>query len=352
MKRGGKVVTAATAVVTAGAAVAAAVGFGGGSAGTSAASTLPPATAQVTRQTLVDSETASGELGYGTTTTVTNRLSGTITGLAATGATVTRGGTLYRVDDQPVMVLYGSLPAYRTLAPGVEGADVTQFERNLRALGYGGFTVNDEYTSDTADAVRQWQEDRGLPETGTVEPGRIIYAAGPVRIDSREAAVGDAAQPGQDVLVLTGTTRLVTVKLDVDDQRLARRDSTVRVTLPDGDTAAGKITNTETVIETSEGAQSEPETKIEVTIALTGRKSLAGYAEASVDVAFTASERKDVLTVPVAALLALAEGGYGVEVIEGGTSRIVAVDTGLFAGGWVEVSGGGIAEGTIVGVPT
>jgi multidrug efflux system membrane fusion protein len=57
-----------------------------------------------------------------------------------------------------------------------------------------------------------------------------------------------------------------------------------------------------------------------------------------------------VLAVPVGALLALAEGGYGLEVVRGGTSAVVAVDTGMFADGKVEVSGGGIAEGTVVGV--
>ena len=59
----------------------------------------------------------------------------------------------------------------------------------------------------------------------------------------------------------------------------------------------------------------------------------------------TGDERKDVLTVPVAALLALAEGGYGVEVVDGGDRRIVAVETGLFAGGRVEVTGDGHRRG-------
>jgi len=58
-----------------------------------------------------------------------------------------------------------------------------------------------------------------------------------------------------------------------------------------------------------------------------------------------------VLAVPVAALLALPEGGFGVEIVEGNTTRIVAVKTGMFAAGRVEVSGEGIAEGMKVGVP-
>ena len=58
-----------------------------------------------------------------------------------------------------------------------------------------------------------------------------------------------------------------------------------------------------------------------------------------------------MLTVPVAALVALAEGGYGVEVVDGRRTRYVAVETGLFAGGRVEVTGDGLAEGMTVGMP-
>jgi multidrug efflux pump subunit AcrA (membrane-fusion protein) len=78
----------------------------------------------------------------------------------------------------------------------------------------------------------------------------------------------------------------------------------------------------------------------------------AAYALASVDVTFTAEERADVLAVPVAALVALREGGYGVEVVEGNRSRYVPVETGLFADGLVEISGAGIEEGMTVGMAT
>jgi hypothetical protein len=72
-----------------------------------------------------------------------------------------------------------------------------------------------------------------------------------------------------------------------------------------------------------------------------------------------------VLTVPVAALTALAEGGYGLELADGGddgggeedgragdgSGRFVAVKTGLFAGGRVEVSGPAVREGMKVRIP-
>ncbi|MFG2048391.1 peptidoglycan-binding protein [Micromonospora sp. NPDC048935] len=335
--------------------VTAAVGFGGG-ADPAEAGNAPPATATVTRQTLADAETADGELGYGPTRTATAKLGGTVTALPATGSTVQRGRALYSVDNQEVVLLYGGLPAYRTLAPGVEGADVAQFERNLKALGYTGFTVDDEYTGSTADAVRDWQEDLGLAETGRVEPGRIVYADRKVRVESHQVDVGDLTQPGKAVLAYTGTSRLVTVELDVDDQRLAKRDAKVSVKLPDGRAVAGTVSTIETVIQAgaagANGQSGEAETKIEVTVAVADPKALAGFDQASVDVVFTAAERRDVLTVPVSALLALAEGGYGVQVADGEASRVVAVTTGLFADGRVEVTGADITEGTTVVVPT
>ena len=80
-------------------------------------------------------------------------------------------------------------------------------------------------------------------------------------------------------------------------------------------------------------------------VALADQKAVAAWALASVDVTFTAAERKNVLTVPVAALLALREGGYGVEVVEGRRRTYVPVKTGLFADGRVEVTGAGIKAG-------
>jgi hypothetical protein len=88
-----------------------------------------------------------------------------------------------------------------------------------------------------------------------------------------------------------------------------------------------------------------------VVVTLDDQKAARAYALASVDVTFTAAERKDVLTVPVAALLALHEGGFGVEVVDAATSRYVPVRTGLFSSGWVEISGDAITAGTTVGVP-
>ncbi|MCA2216787.1 peptidoglycan-binding protein [Jidongwangia harbinensis] len=352
MSRRGKAVAAIGTVGVAAAAAVAVVNLPDAEGGGAPRNAMPPATAEVTRQTLVDTATRNGELGYGEATAQHSRSAGTVTGLPGTGATVTRGKALYRIDDDPVVLLYGKLPAYRTLVPGTEGRDVAQFEKNLWALGYRGFTVDDTYTEATADAVRDWQDDLGVPETGTLDPARVVHAPHAVRVDSRRVAVGDVARPGTELLTTTGTSRVATVGLDVADQRLAKVGAKVTVTLPDGSTAPGTIADAETVVEAATEPGGEDTTTVQVTVTFTGGRKPSGLDAASVDVAFTAAERRNVLTVPVAALLALAEGGYGVQVVDGGTTRLVAVETGLFADGRVEVSGGGLAAGMRVGVPS
>ncbi|NUT32423.1 MAG: HlyD family efflux transporter periplasmic adaptor subunit [Hamadaea sp.] len=348
--RGKVVVGTAAAVVAAGAAVAATVGFGGGD-GTPAAANLPASTAQVTRQTLLDTKSVDGTLGYGDAAALAARLNGTLTQLPYAGSVFQRGNALFKVDNKPVVLMYGAVPAYRNLGVGDEGPDVKQLEQNLKALGYKGFTVDDEYTSDTADAVEEWQEDLGLDETGRVELGRVVFTAGAVRVDSVKAALGQQLAPGQEVFSYSGTTRVITVQVSVADQRLAKKGTKVEVAMPDGKKTEGTVQRVYTVIEASDDPNGDPVTKIEAEISLKDQKAAAGLDVANVDVVFTAGEHTDVLTVPVAALVALAEGGYGVEIVEGSASRYVKVETGLFAGGRVEVTGDGLAEGVTVGMP-
>lgn len=316
-----------------------------------AAAARPPATAEVTRQTLNETLDVDGELGYGPTRTAASRKPGTVTWLPASGAEVSRGRPLHRIDNTPSVLMYGSVPAYRAMSPGLDGPDVAQLEKNLRVLGYTGFTADDEYTSATADAVERWQDDLGLPETGVVGLGQVVFASGAIRVESLETEEGQAVAPGQRLFTYTGTTKVVTVDLDVEDRAVARVGAAASITLPGGRQTSGRITEVATVIEPGSGQDAEPTTKIEAVLALGDQKLAAGLGEAAVDVTFTASKRSNVLTVPVAALVALDEGGFGVEAVDGTSTRRVPVRTGLFAGGRVEISGDSVTEGLTVGMP-
>jgi hypothetical protein len=338
--------------VVGGAATWAAVGFGGGDGtSASAAPTAPPATAKIEKRTLTRTETVSGNLGFGDARSITlaGGGAGTVTWVPAEGATITRGRTVYSVNAVKVPLFYGTTPVYRTLSSGSEGKDVLMLEKNLSALGYDGFTVDDEYTSGTADAVEQWQDDLGLDETGTVTTGDVLVAPGAIRIGDVKLSVGDAA---------TGTTRKVTVDLKVEFEDLVAKGTKATVKLPDDRTVKATVTSvgTSATAEATQSANGTSTTNVAdstlpVELAIKDQKSLGRYQAAPVDVTLAAESRKNVLAVPVTALVALREGGYAVEVVSGGTSSYVKVETGMFASGMVEVTGTGLSEGLTVGVP-
>jgi len=267
------------------------------------------------------------------------------------GDIISRGQAVYRVDDTPVVLLYGEVAAYRTLSPGVTGPDVGQLNANLTALGYDGLPNGNTYTSVTSWAVRQWQRDLGLPQTGAVDLGRVLFAPNDIRIDSVTAGVNESTGDGQEVLHYTGTDRQVTADLPVSQQRLVHDDTQVKVQMPDSTTVTGRVDRVYTIVEQPADSRSQALTLIEAVISLTDPTAAAGVEAAIVTVVFTAEVHENVLTVPIAALVALAEGGYGVEVVEGTTTHYLAVQTGLFANGRVEITGDGLREGMTVGMP-
>ena len=338
-------VTAAVVVVGAGG--VAAFGIGGGTPAPPPATGLPPGTATVAPTTLTSTEKVSGTLGYGTSSPVLRSGPGTVTWLPGAGDVVTRGKPMYAVDDHPVPTLYGTVPPYRTLKSGVSGRDVREFEENLKALGYNGFTVDDSFTSSTASAVKRWQKDLGRDETGTVAATDVVIVPGDVRVAELKAQVGSPAN-GQ-VLTYTGTTRTVTVDLDVAKQHLVSQGVAATVTLPDGKKVNGTVTSVGTVATAKTAQQGQSTTStIEVVVSLADQAAAGKLDAAPVDVSLVSDKRENVLVVPVGALVALAEGGYAVQVVDG---HYVPVETGMFADGKVQVSGPGIAAGLVVGVP-
>jgi hypothetical protein len=280
---------------------------------------------------------------------------GTLTSMARAGSVVHRGGVLYRLDGDPIVLMYGSTPAYRALKSGVaDGDDVRELERNLAALGFDPGTVDEAFTSTTAAAVSDWQESVGLERTGTVELGRIVFMPGQRRIGAHKAAVGTVLSSGAEVLDTSSTKRVVSIPLDATKQSLAHEGAGVTVTLPDGGIVRGHISSIGRVAREDSSGSSDPNAEkqlvIDVTVELRSKRGIGRLDEAPVGVGLAEQSRRHVLSVPVNALLARRGGGYGVELA--GSHRIVAVEAGLFAGGYVEVSGSGIREGTRVVVPS
>jgi peptidoglycan hydrolase-like protein with peptidoglycan-binding domain len=315
-------------------------------------------TAAVTARDLRAQEQVQGTLGYGGARTVTNQRQGTVTWLPEEGAVIRRGQALYWVDGRPVQLLYGRLPAWRELSVGVDdGPDVRQLERNLVALGYDpdrAVTVDDHFTSATRAAVKRWQEAVGLPETGTMRPGDAVWQPGAVRVGELKASVGDAARPGAPAFEATSTSRQVAIDLDASRQPYVRVGDPVDIELPGGRTTTGRVASVGKVATASSGngdPSDDGSPTVEVTVSLDKPKATGSLDQAPVDAFITTEVRKDVLAVPVNALLALAEGGYAVEVERDGRRELVGVTLGLFADGMVEVDGDGLHAGDRVVVP-
>ncbi len=350
-----------TACVVAGTGVLVAAGARGAGRDEPAPTRPATSTATVERGTLRASARVGGTLGFAGESTLRGGRAGTITGAPETGRSYRRGQAVYAVDLRPVPLLYGEVPLFRRLAPGSEGADVREVERNLVALGHArglGLTVDDEYTQVTAAAVRRWQRALGVARTGVVEPGDAVVAPGEIRVATPQVAAGQTVAPGAPVAGVTSTRRGVLVDLAVGKVSYAVVGAPVTVTLPTGATVPGTVTRVGSVATASDGdggggsgdGGGSSASTVRVEIALTRERAAARFTSAPVDVDLVAQERRGVLSVPVEALLATTTG-YAVTVVDGAAHRQVAVRTGLFARGRVEVTGD-LRAGDRVEVPS
>ncbi|MGW5360651.1 efflux RND transporter periplasmic adaptor subunit [Actinopolymorpha pittospori] len=325
------------------------------------AAAIGTTTAAVTRQTLSARTTVDGTLGYADSHNVINQARGVLTALPAVGQVVKRGQVLYRVDGEPVILLYGDSPIYRDLAAGddasdVTGQDVQQLNANLVALGYGSADEldpdSDEFGWRTTNAIEELQDDLGLEETGKLTLGQVVFAPTALRVTAVPATPGSPAGPGASILQATSTARQVSVNLDTAQQSQLKVGDQVSITLPDNRTTPGRVTKVGRVATTPSDEQESP--TIEVTITPTRPKDTGTLDQAPVEVAVTTGQVSDATVVPVEALLALAGGGYAVEVVApDGTHRLVRVSLGLFDddAGVVQVTDTDLAPGQRVVVP-
>jgi len=347
-----------------------------------AAPAAPAHTAEVERRTLSAMVSQPGTLTYrgqsdGSPYSVINRARGTYTTLPVVGQVISQGRVLYRVNDSPVVLLYGSTPAYRTLSAGATGPDVAELNADLVALGYGtSAQVHPRsafFGSGTSAALQKFQAKLGVTPTGTLTLGQAVFEPIALRVTGVSAVLGASTQTGQTVMQATSTTRQVQVALDASQQTDVAVGDKVTVTLPNNHTTPGVVSSvgavatcppssgsgssaaapeTDTCSSGSSGSSTTPTITVGVTPsdpAATGK-----WDQAQVQVGITTDTVPDALTVPVTALLAQSGGSYAVEVAGAGAgNHLVPVSLGLFddADGLVQVTGSGLAAGQRVVVP-
>ncbi len=316
----------------------------------------------VTRRSLSETTQFNGTLGYAGLFTVLGRAPGTVTWLPAVGRVIRQGQVVYRVDETPVVLMYGATPAYRTLAEGTgaadtAGTDVAQLNHDLVALGYAASadvdSSWDEFNWATKAGVEKLQNHLGMNQTGELSLGDVVFLPSAVRVTTLIAQLGGPA--GGAILRASGTRRTVSVALDPDLQSEVKAGDRVTITLPDGSTTPGRVISVGKVATapSSPSAGSGGPT-VPVRVRPTDPRATGSLDQALVEVVITGHTVHNVLAVPVTALLARAGGGYSVEVVDGdGMHHLVPVVLGLFddAAGMVQASGPGLRVGQRVVVP-
>ena len=307
-----------------------------------------PATAAVTRQDLSATTPVTATLGYADSYTVLGHGSGTLTWLPPPGQVIRQGQVLYKTGNgSPVVLLYGSVPDWRALDEGITGQDVSQLNHDLVDLGYAGRADIsapgwDYYSWETAYGVQRLEEHLGASfPPGSLSVGQVVFEPEALRVSQVTGSLGGPASG--PVLAATSDRHVVTIPLDASQQSEVRAGDQVTVTLPDGTTTPGVISSVGTVAATTPGQQGQgPVTTIPVQVTLTDRGAAGTLDQAPVTVNITTATAKNVLVVPVGALLAQSSGGYVVEVVgPGNTRRWVPVTPGIFddADGLVQVTG-------------
>jgi hypothetical protein len=362
-RRGRRVaVGVVTVVVAAGAGAGGAWYAGAFSPASSAGNTgaPPPATWTVARENISATTPENATLGYAGSYTVTGPGGGTLTWLPSAGQVIGQGQVLYRVDNgTPTVLLYGSVPAWRSLSEGTTGEDVTQLNHDLVGLGYASSSDIsvlgwDYYSGETQYAVQQLEDHLGAPDpSGSLPIGSVVFEPEALRVSTVTASLGGPASG--PVFLATSDRHVVTIGLSTSMEGEVAAGDAVSVTLPDGSATPGVITSVGTAASGSAGSATIP-----VQVKLTDPSAAGSLDQAPVTVNITTGSASNVLVVEVGALLAQpakgdgeAGGGYAVEVVgAGNTRRLVPVTPGIFddASGLVQVTGN-LAPGEHVVVP-
>jgi len=344
-------VLAGAAVLVAVTATGGVVVASGAKQATAAAQEPPANTVKVEKGELSSMVSLDGTLTYrarsdGSPYSAINQASGIYTELPDEGDKLDCGGVFYRVDDDPVLLLCGTVPAYRDLDIGDKGNDVRQLNRNLHELGYDADADIDpddnDFTWQTEEALRKLQHDKGFDATGSLDIDDAVFLPKSARISKVTGQLGGFAGPGGQVAQATSDTLEVQVHLEASQQREVKKGDRAQITLPGNSSVKGKVDRLGKVARTAAKDADVGDATIPAYVSLDEPKKARGLDRAPVQVDITTKGVKSALSVPVTAIVGKSGGGFAVEVVrDGGSGELVAVDLGLFdtSSGRVEVDG-------------
>ena len=299
-------------------------------------------TATVERGDLSAQREFKATVSFGEAWAVNTSAAGTITQRHAIGTVVNFGEMLARIDHKPLFLGEGGMPMYRELyrlASGtrdeygnrldlITGYDVAHLQTFLLAAGFdadGKLEVDGVFDTVTEKAVKAWQKAVGLPVSGRVDDSQLVFSPEPLRIvsDSRIGATFDGIE-------VNSVEATVLVETSNRDRAALPLGAEVQVTLADQTELSGVVTD-------QKQATGDDGSPVWRTTIVPGDELPGDASTATVTVTEVLAE--DVLHVPVGALLALAEGGFAVEVPSGAGSTLVAVEVGEVLDGRAAITG-------------
>jgi hypothetical protein len=280
----------------------------------------------------------------------------TVTAIPAPGTRIERGEAMFALDGRATILLLGETPSYRALREGDEGPDVAELQANLVTLAVGGtpgLRTDGTFDRATTLAVERWQTANRFEPTGIVRLGDVIVLPAAARVTAVHVAIGGAIQPGNAMLDVASVDEVI--KLEVDPALASRVHvhDPIRFAAPDGADIEGTIASVSAPVMSEEGSGNGPPGRLvlQVVAAPADPSAITALDGAVLQSAVTTGTAEDVLAVPVAALVVLGDGAFGVEVASGGSTHFVRVTPGIYDRTMVEIEADGVTEGDQVVVP-
>jgi hypothetical protein len=224
-------------------------------------------TATVQRRDLVETDTESGTLSYNNPETVYDRLSGTVTWLPSVGQEIKPGQALYKIAGEPVILMNGSTPAFRTLSStDSDGPDVLELNRNLVALGFNAdaIVVDDVWQPATTVGVELFQASLGETETDGLSLGRIAFLPGDQLVSAVDGTVGSTGAGGGSATADSGGSADASRTVGASAPEFVSLESSDRVPLHEAKSALSATTTT-----AADGAAGCPTTTTPATTPIT-----------------------------------------------------------------------------------
>ena len=267
------------------------------------------------------------------------------------------------VDAAEVLAIENAQKAYddalKSYNEGVDAAEALAIENAKKAYDDALKSYNEgvDQESELTKAKEELEELKLSAKSETFSPTNAYASESPIIIGSYISDIGSAVSLNSQLYNISSIGIEVVFQVDASDQETVSLGDSVEIELPTDERVPTKITFIDQVV-----TQTQAGEFIEVILEVLNPNEIEAYDQAPVKVFVTTEVSENVLFVPVNALLALAEGGYALEVYEGETeggtfqgesgvdTSYVAVEIGVFTDGFVEVKGN-ISEGQIVVVP-